>query len=86
MKLFLQHTKNLARMLQEKNCKIIFFQDLIKILQQNYLAIFCSLLIARKASFLLQDLQDLVQNLARKVLVRFGYFLQDCFARFSCFV
>ena len=38
--------------------------------------------LARKASFLVQDLQDLVQGLAsfaRKILARFGYFLQDGF-------
>ena len=43
MKLFLQELKNLALILQElarKNCKIIFLQDMIKILQENYLAIF----------------------------------------------
>ena len=55
---------------------------------ENYLAIFsCRFLqhfsyFARKASFLVQDLQDLVQELAsfaRKILARFGYFLQDGF-------
>ena len=46
MKLFLQDIKNLARILHaRKNCKIIFFQDLIKILQENYLANFsCKIL------------------------------------------
>ena len=81
MKLFLQDIKNLAR----KNCKIIFLKDMIKILQENYLANFsCKIfyILARKTSFLVQDLQDLVQNiasLARKILARFGYFLQDGF-------
>ena len=44
MKLFLQELKNLALILQKlvrKNCKIIFLQDMITILQENYnLAIF----------------------------------------------
>ena len=75
---------NLAR----KNCKIIFLQDLIKILQEYYLTNFSYKILARflyparKASFLVQDLQDLVQNLAnlaRIILARFGYFLQDSF-------
>ena len=38
--------------------------------------------LARKASFLVQNLQDLVQDLAslaRKIFVRFPYFLQDGF-------
>ena len=43
MKLFLQDTKNLAR----KNCKIIFLQDLIKIMQENYLAKFSYKIVAR---------------------------------------
>ena len=36
-------------------------------------------LLARKASFLVQVLQDLVQDLARKLLARLAYFLQDSF-------
>ena len=62
-------------------------------LKINYPTIFsCKILanflyLARKASFLVQDLQDmcvqdLVQNLAsltRKILARFAYFLQDSF-------
>ena len=43
MKLFLQELKNLALILQElarEIYKIIFLQDMIKILQENYLAIF----------------------------------------------
>ena len=43
MKLFLQELKNLTLILKElarKNCKIIFLQDMIKMLQENYLAIF----------------------------------------------
>ena len=66
MKLFLQDLKNLAR----KNSKIIFLQDLIKFLQENliilqtFLARFLqhSSYLARKASFLVQDLQDLAQG------------------------
>ena len=87
MKLFLQDIYTLARILQE-NSKIRFLQDLITILQENYLAnVSCTILarflyLTRKASFLAQDLQNLVQDfasLARKVLERFGYFLQDSF-------
>ena len=40
------------------------------------------LYLARKSSFLVQDLQDFLQDLAslaRKILARFGYFLQDGF-------
>ena len=61
MKLFLQDEqscKNLAR----KTCKIIFLQDYDQILHENYLTIS----LARKASFLVQDMQDLVQDLAMK--------------------
>ena len=63
-------------------------QDLIKILQENYLENFSCLILARflyfatKALFLVQDLQDLIQDLAslaRKLLARFRYFLQDGF-------
>ena len=73
MKLFLQDINNLAR---KSNKIIIFLQDLIKILQGNYLAIFLArflqdfLYLARKASYLVQDLQDLMQNPARKILAR----------------
>ena len=49
MKLFLQHIKN--QNLARKNCKIIFFQDLIKILQENYLAIFAIYLLQEKLHF-----------------------------------
>ena len=59
-------------------------KNLARILQENYLAFFLqdSSYLARKASFSVQDLQDLVQDLAsiaRKILARFGYFLQDSF-------
>ena len=71
MKLFLQDIK----ILQESCKKIILQIFLARFLQDfSYLA--------RKASFLVQDLQDLVQDLAslaRKILARFGYFLQDGF-------
>ena len=43
----------------------MFLQDFDQILQEN--------------SFLLQDLQDIVQDFARKILTIFAYFLQDCF-------
>ena len=49
-----------------KNCKIIFLQDFV------YLA--------SKASFLVQDFQDMckiLQVLQEKYLARFAYFLQD---------
>ena len=54
-----------------------FLQDLIKVLQENYLKIFLArflqdpLYLARKATFLVQDLQDLMKDfasLARKLL------------------
>ena len=65
-----------------------FLQDLIKVLQENYLKIFLArflqdpLYLARKATFLVQDLQDLMKDfasLARKLLARLEYFLQDGF-------
>ena len=43
MQVFLQKLKNLALILQElarKLCKIMFLQDMIKILQENYIAHF----------------------------------------------
>ena len=49
MKLFLQDFKNLANILQEKR-KIIFLQDLIKIMQENYLTIFSC-----KISYIFQE-------------------------------
>ena len=58
----------------------IFLQDFDQILQGNNLTILSLyifaryLYLARKVSFLVQDLQDLVQDLAR-----FPYFLQDGF-------
>ena len=58
MKLFLQELKNLALILHElarKNCKIIFLQDMIKILQENYLTFF----LARSV----QDFQFLQEKL-----------------------
>ena len=39
MKLFLQDTKNIAMILQEKLQEIIFLQDFDQILQENYLTI-----------------------------------------------
>ena len=66
-----------------KNCKIIFLQDLIKFLQESILQFFLQdfLYLARKA-ILVQEMQDLVQDfssLARKILIRFAYFLQGHF-------
>ena len=68
MKLFLQDIKNLARILKNlarKICKMIFLQDLIKILQKIVLQIFLqdSSYLARKASFLVQDLASLARKL-----------------------
>ena len=76
--------KNLAR----KFCKIIFLQDFDHILQQNYFTIFSCKILARffiscKKSFIFSArLADFVQDLAslaRKILARFAYFLQDRF-------
>ena len=85
---FLARYKRSCKNLARKNCKIVFLQDLIKLLQENYLVKFSCKILARvfvscKKSFILvQDLQDLVLDLAsltRKILVRFGYLLQDGF-------
>ena len=76
----MQVIKNVARILQEK-LQDNFLQDLIKIfILQVFLARFLQdvLYRARKASFLVQDLHDLT-SLARKILARFAYFLQDDF-------
>ena len=83
MKLFLQHIKNLAR----KICKIMFLQDFVQILQENYLTMFSCKILARlfiscKKRFifcvrLARYVQDLVQDLAslaRKILARFPDF------------
>ena len=43
MKLFLQNKKS-CKNLARKNCKIFFLQDLIKILQENYLTNSCKIL------------------------------------------
>ena len=80
--------ENFAR----KFCKIIFLQGFDHILQENYLTIFsCKFLsgffVSCKKSFifsarLARYVQDLVQDLAslaRKILARFAYFLQDHF-------
>ena len=62
---FLARSKKSCKNLTRKKCKTIFLQDLIKILQENHLAIFPArflqdiLYFARKASFLVQDLQDM---------------------------
>ena len=85
MKLFLQDMQNLARILQEKfarsfSCKILT-KYCKKIILQFFLARKASLLV-QDWQVLVQDLQDLVQELAshaRKILARFGYFLQDGF-------
>ena len=49
-----------------KNYMIIFLQDLIKILQEKYLAIFLArfFIFCKKSLILVQDLQDLVRDLA----------------------
>ena len=78
---------NLARILQEK-CKVIFLQDLIKLLQENYLANFSFKTLARffiscKKSFIfsarLARFSARSCSLARRILARFGYLLQDGF-------
>ena len=71
IKLFLQDMKNLARILQEKYLTIVS----CKILARFFLSYIFSARLARYV-------QDLVQNLAslaRKILSRFAYFLQDGF-------
>ena len=78
---FFPRHKILQEFCKNKLCKIIFLQDVIKILQENNIEIFlqdsCKFLnLARKDSFVVQDLQDLVQDLARKMPARFAYFLQ----------
>ena len=94
MKLFLQELKNLALILQElarKNCKIIFLQDMIKILQENYLAIF-SCKVLQDQCKIFQFLQEKLHfsaslarfnarscKSARKILARLAHFLQDGF-------
>ena len=88
MKLFLQDIKILQESC-EKNCKIIFLRDLINILQENYLKFLSCKILARffvsckkSYTFLVQDLQDLVQDLAslvRKIFAKLAYFLQDFF-------
>ena len=81
MKLFLQDMNNLAG----KICKIIFLQEFDQILQENYRMIFLArFFVSCKKSFTFSAryVQDLVQDLtslARKVLARFAYFLQDGF-------
>ena len=67
IKLFLQELKNLELILQEltrKICKIIFLQDFNHILQVLARSVQDFSILARKASFLVQDLQGLVQDLA----------------------
>ena len=66
MKLYLQDIKVIAKFLQLKNCKIIFLQDLIKMLQENYLTILSCKSLARifislqeKLHFVVQGLQDM---------------------------
>ena len=70
--LFLQDLAlNLASLV--KSCK--------KITLQFFLASSCKIFefLQEKASFLVQDLQDLVQDLATKILTRLAFFLQDGF-------
>ena len=44
---FLARYKTFCKNLARKNCKIVFLQDLIKILQENYLANFSCKILAR---------------------------------------
>ena len=68
--------KNLAR----KDCKILSLQDSNKILQENCLATFlqASSYLAKNFIFSAR-LARLSASLARKILARIGYFLQDGF-------
>ena len=65
MKLFLQDINIVPKNLAGKICNIIFLQDFDQILQENYVTIFLArflqefLNLARKASFLMQGLQDM---------------------------
>ena len=65
MKLFLQGINIVPKNLAGKICKIIFLQDFDQTLQENYVTIFLArflqefLNLARKASFLMQGLQDM---------------------------
>ena len=61
MKLFLQEVKKSCKDLVRKNCKIIFLQDMIKILQEN------NLVAIAIAIFLAISLQDYL-FFARKAL------------------
>ena len=91
MKLFLQDIKSC-----KKNFKILFLQHFDQILQDNHLIIFCCKILARfciscKKSYIFSArfaryVQDLMQDLARKILVRFAYFLQDGFYWIVCAV
>ena len=84
--------KNLAR----QSCNIIFLQDFDLILQDNYLTIISYKILAKffvscKKSFifsarLARYVQDLVQDLARKIVARFTYFLQDSFTTYSYYL
>ena len=87
--LWMHPSKNhLARSIQVLQ---VFFLQEIKILQEIYLAVFlassCKISVrffnsCKKSFVLVQDLQDLVQELAslvRKILVRLAFFLQDGF-------
>ena len=74
---FLVRYKNLARKIARYfSCKILI-KSCKKIILQVLLERF--LYLAIKASLLVQDLEDLVQDLTRKILARFAYFLQDSF-------
>ena len=62
-----------------KFCKKIILQFFLQVLARSVQNVS---ILARKASFLMQILQDLMQDLAslaRKILARLAYFLQDGF-------
>ena len=84
-----RHIKNLSRALQEKLIDNLFArsdQSLIWKLSYNFS---CKILagffyVSCKKSFIFSArlpryVQDILQDLARKILARLEYFLQDCF-------
>ena len=93
MKLFLQDIKDLARILQEKlqdNFRARFWSNLARKLSYNFLTRLLQdfYILQEKLHFsarFARYVQDLVQNLAslaRKMLARLAYFLQDGFTGF----
>ena len=91
MKLFLQELKNLARTCKKKlqdNFLARYDLNLARKLSCNFFlqvlarSVQDFSILAKRASFLVQDFQDLMQDLAslaRKILATLAYFLQDDF-------